>query len=93
MTTLNENSSNFIGTVDGNPRLGPLRDNGGPTLTMAPFPGSPLIDTGDNAHAATQGLTTDQRGAGFARIVDGDGAAPATVDRGAVEVAAATGPA
>ncbi|MGH7263760.1 MAG: choice-of-anchor Q domain-containing protein [Candidatus Rokuibacteriota bacterium] len=86
-------SNNFIGTADGNPRLGPLQDNGGPTFTMAPFPGSPLIDTGDNALAAAEGLTTDQRGAGFARIVDGDGAGPATVDRGAVEVAAAAGPA
>jgi hypothetical protein len=26
------------------PRLGPLRDNGGPTLTMALLPGSPAID-------------------------------------------------
>ncbi|MGH7264183.1 MAG: choice-of-anchor Q domain-containing protein, partial [Candidatus Rokuibacteriota bacterium] len=86
-------SNNLIGTVDGNPRLGPLQDNGGPTFTMAPFPGSPLIDTGDNALAAAQGLTTDQRGAGFARIVDGDGAGGATVDRGAVEVAASPGPA
>jgi hypothetical protein len=90
---LDENASNFIGTVDGAPRLGPLQDNGGPTFTMAPFPGSPLIDTGDNALAAAQGLTTDQRGPGFARIVDGDGAGGATVDRGAVEVAAAAGPA
>jgi hypothetical protein len=83
----------FIGTADGNPRLGPLRDNGGPTFTMAPFPGSPLIDTGDNAVAAAAGLTTDQRGTGFARIVDGDGGGGATVDRGAVEVAAPAGPA
>jgi hypothetical protein len=91
VTDLDENLSNFIGTVDGNPRLGPLRDNGGPTFTMAPFPGSPLIDTGDNALVAAAGLTTDQRGPGFARIVDGDGAGPATVDRGAVEVAAPAG--
>ncbi|MGH7266112.1 MAG: choice-of-anchor Q domain-containing protein [Candidatus Rokuibacteriota bacterium] len=90
---LSENQSSFIGTVDGNPRLGPLQDNGGPTFTMAPFPGSPLIDTGNNALATAQGLTTDQRGAGFARLVDGDGNGTATVDRGAVEVAAATGPA
>jgi hypothetical protein len=90
---LNENSSNFIGTVDGNPRLGPLQDNGGPTFTMAPSPGSPLIDTGNNALAIAASLTTDQRGTGFARIVDGDGAGPATVDRGAVEAAAPAGPA
>jgi hypothetical protein len=90
---VNENLGNFVGTVDGNPRLGPLQDNGGPTFTMAPFPGSPLIDTGDNVLAAAAGLTTDQRGAGFARILDGDGAGGATVDRGAVEVAAPAGPA
>jgi hypothetical protein len=39
------------------PRLGPLRDNGGPTFTMALLPGSPAIDAGISA-----GLTTDQRG-------------------------------
>src|SRR5262249_4669921 len=26
------------------PKLGPLADNGGPTMTMAPLPGSPAID-------------------------------------------------
>jgi hypothetical protein len=34
-----------------------LRDNGGPTLTMALLAGSPAIDAGVSA-----GLTTDQRG-------------------------------
>jgi hypothetical protein len=41
------------------PKLGPLADNGGPTLTMALLPGSPAIDAGDNASAPP----TDQRGA------------------------------
>jgi hypothetical protein len=40
------------------PKLGPLTNNGGPTLTMALLPGSPAIDAGDNASAPP----TDQRG-------------------------------
>ncbi|BCM89442.1 hypothetical protein IAD21_01288 [Abditibacteriota bacterium] len=38
------------------PNLGPLRDNGGPTFTMALLAGSPAIDTGQTT------LKTDQRG-------------------------------
>jgi hypothetical protein len=41
-----------------NPKLGPLADNGGPTLTMALLPGSPAIDAG----SAVGGPATDQRG-------------------------------
>ena len=62
-------SSNLIG-VD--PRLGPLADNGGPTRTHALHLASPAIDGGSNALALdAQGnpLTTDQRGAGFSRVV------------------------
>jgi hypothetical protein len=55
--------------------VGPLQDNGGPTLTMAPLPSSPVIDAGDSAAAA--GLTTDQRG--FLRL------SGPKVDQGAVE--------
>jgi len=40
------------------PKLGPLADNGGPTLTMALLPGSPAIDAGDTSLAPP----TDQRG-------------------------------
>ena len=40
------------------PLLGPLRNNGGPTLTMALLPGSPAIDAGTDS----VGLHTDQRG-------------------------------
>jgi hypothetical protein len=40
------------------PKLGPLSDNGGPTLTMALLPGSPAIDAGNTSLAPT----TDQRG-------------------------------
>jgi hypothetical protein len=41
------------------PRLGPLANNGGPTLTMALLAGSPAIDAGDPSAAPP----TDQRGA------------------------------
>ena len=58
------------------PLLGPLQDNGGPTFTMALLPGSPAIDAGDNTGAPMW----DQRGPGFARIVNG------TIDIGAFEV-------
>jgi hypothetical protein len=40
------------------PGLGPLADNGGPTLTMALLPGSPAIDAGNTSLAPA----TDQRG-------------------------------
>jgi len=40
------------------PNLGPLTNNGGPTLTMALLPGSPAIDAADNSYAPA----TDQRG-------------------------------
>lgn len=61
-------------TIFDYPRLGPLQDNGGPTKTHMPLPGSPVIDAGD-AHQAE----TDQRG--FARVVG------AAADIGAVELA------
>ena len=43
-------------TVNADPNLGPLANNGGPTFTHALLPGSPAINAGDTA------LTTDQRG-------------------------------
>ncbi len=50
-----------VGTVANplNARLGPLQDNGGPTLTMAPLPGSPAIDAVAPGNCV---LSTDQRG-------------------------------
>lgn len=49
----------ITGTVFGlDPRLGPLADNGGPTLTHGLLAGSPAIDAGDNATCEA----TDQRG-------------------------------
>ena len=66
-------NGNQIGTGEApvNPLLGPLANNGGPTLTHALNNFSPAIDAGSNALAVDQNnaaLTTDQRGAGFPRI-------------------------
>jgi len=64
-------------------RLGQLQDNGGPTFTHAPLPGSPAVDNGRNF----SGSTNDQRGfartvniAGIPNAAGGDG-----TDIGAVE--------
>ncbi|MFL6198898.1 MAG: choice-of-anchor Q domain-containing protein, partial [Thermoanaerobaculia bacterium] len=60
----------------GDPKLSPLGDHGGPTLTHLPLPGSPLLD------AAPAGcLPTDQRG--LARPVQH---ATTGCDVGAVEI-------
>jgi hypothetical protein len=64
-----------------NPLLGPLQNNGGPTMTEALFSGSPAIGTGDPA-LVPKGVTTDQRGEPYIRIVDGQ------LDIGAFEVQA-----
>jgi hypothetical protein len=45
-------------TLVGDPRLGPLRDNGGPTQTRDLLPGSSAIDKGSNGF----GIHFDQRG-------------------------------
>ncbi|MBN2023417.1 MAG: tandem-95 repeat protein [Pirellulales bacterium] len=60
-------NGNQIGAADApiDPMLGPLADNGGPTWTHAPLPGSPVIDAGDDVLAIdAQGasLRVDQRG-------------------------------
>jgi hypothetical protein len=65
------------------PRLGPLRRNGGRTQTYALLAGSPAIDQGDTAAAASGGLTTDQRG--YPRKKDGNGDRRSFVDVGAFE--------
>jgi hypothetical protein len=68
--------------------LGPLADNGGPTKTHAPLPGSPAIDTGnptfnpanpDGNASTNDALPFDQRGVPFARVFGG------RIDKGAVE--------
>jgi hypothetical protein len=53
------------GDMTGDPVLGPLADNGGPTLTMALLPGSPAIDAVPVEHctdADGEPLLVDQRG-------------------------------
>ncbi len=77
---INGSNGNLVGVAD--PGLGALADNGGPTQTIALLAGSPAIAAGNPALAT--GLTTDQRGTGFAREVDGK------IDIGAFEVQAVT---
>ncbi|MGA9422376.1 MAG: choice-of-anchor Q domain-containing protein [Rhodanobacteraceae bacterium] len=48
------------------PRLGPLTNHGGPTLTIAPLTGSPAINTGNNN---AYDLKYDQRTVGYPRVV------------------------
>ena len=86
--------SNLLGTAlsgsftgNGNvfndaPGLGALANNGGPTQTMKPQPGSAALAVG-NLALVPAGVTTDQRGVGFARVVGG------SLDLGSVEAAAA----
>jgi hypothetical protein len=53
-----------IGTLSACPKLGPLADNGGGTLTHALAHNSPAIDAGSNL----DNDSTDQRGTGFPRL-------------------------
>ena len=62
------------------PMLGPLGDNGGPTLTLAPLPGSAAIGGGNNAVCPL----FDQRGVGRPVGLD--------CDIGSVESSSAAGP-
>jgi predicted outer membrane repeat protein len=78
--TINDNGGNIFGQ---DPQLGPLADNGGPTLTHMPLPGSPVIDAGDPAY--TPPPAVDQRG--LPRLVG------AAVDMGSVETGAVFNPA
>ena len=64
------------------PLLAPLANNGGSTRTQALFTGSPAINAGSNP----LNLTTDQRGAGFPRVVG------AAADMGAFEGSVAPPP-
>ncbi|MCI0685051.1 MAG: FG-GAP-like repeat-containing protein [Gemmataceae bacterium] len=78
---IEDNSQTGTGAnnLSADPNLGPLQNNGGPTFTHALLSGTTAINAGNNALAA--GLTTDQRGVGFARI------AGSRVDIGAFEAA------
>ncbi|GFE69532.1 choice-of-anchor Q domain-containing protein [Chroococcus sp. FPU101] len=95
--SLATNSNNLIEdgscqpAISGDPKLGPLQDNGGPTFTQALLFDSPALDAGNNAIIPsdvndldgdgniTEPLPNDQRGTGYARIVG------STVDIGAFE--------
>jgi CSLREA domain-containing protein len=84
---LNGVNNNQVGL---DPKLGQLGNNGGTTQTRALLPGSPALDAGNNAFVANPPFSgppfTDQRGSGFARIVDGpDADTTDTVDIGAFE--------
>ncbi len=83
-SSINESvpGSNLIG-VD--PMLGPLQDNGGPTLTHALLTGSPAIDRGDPAFVPPPDF--DQRGDGYPRVING------RLDMGAFEVQSGAVPA
>ncbi len=84
-TVVNGTNNNIISA---SPGLGVLQYNGGPSTgaptsltplrTVSMLSGSPAIDTGSNG-AVPPAVTTDERGAGFARIING------TVDMGAYE--------
>lgn len=63
------------GTLNADPLLAPLANNGGPTWTMGLLAGSPAIDAGSNP----SNFANDQRGSGFPRVVG------AAVDIGAFE--------
>src|SRR5206468_1847602 len=64
--------------INTDPLLGPLQNNGGPTLTHALLPGSPAIDAGNPNF--TPPPFDDQRGPGFPRVVNG------RIDKGSFEV-------
>ncbi|MHB8447821.1 MAG: choice-of-anchor Q domain-containing protein [Rudaea sp.] len=54
-----------VGTLGSDPLLAPLANNGGPTQTMGLLAGSPALDAGSNP----RNLASDQRGAGFPRVL------------------------
>jgi CSLREA domain-containing protein len=85
-----DGSCGFVdsGNISGNPILGPLAYNGGPSdraQTQALQSGSPAIDAGNNASCAS----TDERG--VTRPQDGNGDSVAVCDMGAYELQASTG--
>jgi hypothetical protein len=90
----NVSGCNIVGDATGNllgvdPLLGPLQNNGGPTLTHALLGGSPAIAAGNPGGCRDQNgnlLTTDQRG--FARPAAGS----PFCDIGAYEAGAAATP-
>jgi len=83
--TLDEHGVNLL---SGDPKLGPLFENGGPTLTRIPYANSPAVDAGVayvNPAPEFSETNADQRG--FLRVQDGNEPADgnAVIDIGAVE--------
>lgn len=82
-----DSNGNLIGDPTGNgiidPMLAALADYGGATHTHFPRPGSPALDAGDPTFAGPP--FNDQRGGGFARILDADGNGSFVIDMGSVE--------
>src|SRR5437762_5637733 len=75
--------------INTDPMLGPLQDNGGPTFTHTLLSGSPAIDSGNpsfDPYSFSPLLLYDQRGDGFARVVNDH------IDIGALEVQPAPTP-
>jgi len=64
--------------INTDPMIGPLQNNGAPTLTHALLPGSPAINAGDPNF--TPPPVNDQRGAPFVRVFNG------RIDIGSFEV-------
>jgi hypothetical protein len=64
--------------INTDPMIGPLQNNGGPTLTHALLPGSPAVNAGDPNF--TRPPFYDQRGSPFVRVFDG------RIDIGSFEV-------
>lgn len=82
---LSDGSTGTNNIVGQDPKIGPLANNGGPTLTHALLVGSPAIDAGDPAFDGTN-VPYDQRGPGFTRVLNGRvciGACEANFDQGA----------
>jgi hypothetical protein len=91
----NDNGGGFLtGTgdqIDTDPILGPLKDNGGPTLTYAPLSNSPAIDMGQDIGLTGKG----QRGGVRPVTYDASMTPPTGGDRsdiGAVELAVGVQP-
>lgn len=85
----NTSGGTITGTMTGNitgldPKLGPLTNNGGSTLTRSLLPGSPAIDSADPSDFPA----TDQRN--VTRPRNGDGVGNARSDMGAFEREGAT---
>ncbi|MFK7956636.1 MAG: choice-of-anchor Q domain-containing protein [Lysobacterales bacterium] len=88
-TYLSQNINNFIADgscsadaenlMIGDPMLGPLSNNGGPTNTHAPLSGSPLVDVGDIDECADEDQT------GMPRPIDGNSDEDSDCDIGSVE--------